>query len=188
MNLNNSAKNILISAAVLNVAAFSVFAFLLFSVWRAEGKTEALILEISKAKKTERAAQSAKELLANTEEKRLLLNSYFIKDGEVVEFIEDAERMGKDLGLLMKTENISESAPNPAISEKIGSINFKIEAEGSWGRIYQSLSLLELMPVKSEIKSFILERIDKPESSSDKKKGLSLWRGSFDMDIAKINK
>lgn len=119
---------------------------------------------------------SARASLKNEETNVEKLNTYFIKEREIITFTKKIEALGSQSGTVLTLE-----ALEPGFSEKtVPYLNFRIKASGEFSNIARLLMLLENFPGKFEWKTVRLVRNDsaapQPVVSGGKEASLTpLW-------------
>lgn len=121
--------------------------------------------QTSDKEKTKELARMLKE----TEKDRNKLSEYFITKTNAVTFIEQVEKIGKDIGVNLSTNAIADGAKDS------GAIEFSFSATGSFRNIYQLIALIESMPYKATIKKADIQKMSDQNESSGK------WKGNFIM-------
>lgn len=182
MNSLKKTKNIAIWLLVLNLVF--VGTYWIFSRKIAENNNQLLSLaeELNIQLNREKQLKSLKSIVAETEEDRKRLNSFFVSKEGIVSFISQIESIADLSGGSIEIDSVGvgpfeeEGAPK---SEILEILSMNITSLGSWSDNFYFLNLLETMPFKVSIKRFSLEKeISKTESNDN-------WEGFFEIEIFK---
>lgn len=153
-----------------------------------KGKNEAISIianEIDIAIQKEIKLKSIKNLIADTENDRKQLETYFVTDDKIVDFIEEVENIGKYAGADVEIMSVSIGDDKSQTEEQntateLLHLGFKVN--GKWSDVFQFFALLEKLPFKIDIAKANLEAIYKDAnngiSSSD-------WKGFFNITAVK---
>lgn len=137
---------------------------------KALSSTAELDFEVKKEEKL----RSTEAIIRDTEEERVELDSRFVKDEEVVDFIKLIENIGEKTGVVVDIKTVSVIDTDFGFSEALG---LQVEYIGNWSETMHFLSLIEELPFSIEIISF----------SSDKKEGDELlWQSSLGIEVLKL--
>ncbi|OGF51524.1 hypothetical protein A2739_02855 [Candidatus Giovannonibacteria bacterium RIFCSPHIGHO2_01_FULL_43_100] len=103
--------------------------------------------------------------IADTENEKLLLEKAFINRDELVMFIEDLERVGRDVGVDVRVESA-----NLAASPKDIGPSLHLEARGNFSSVFKYSMLLENLPYEIAFEKIDIDKtgdVDAP------------WRGDY---------
>lgn len=168
-------KNIfIIILATLNILAI-VFAVLainfLFGI-----KYETLEAKI-KLKKAEANIKNIKNLEESLEvltEENKKTSSVFLKENNVVSFIETVENLGRSSNVKLDISSINF---NPTQGEEIKSFRLNINTEGSFQNIFYFISLLEKVSYSILFNKVSLQKIDNENNDE------ILWKSGIDFSV-----
>ena len=105
--------------------------------------------------------------LSDTGPQREVIASGFVSESELIDFIEDLEGSGRDVGAEVKVESATFSSSGQ------GSVpSFRLQASGSFDSIFKLMLVLENLPYEIDFEDLSLTK-----SSTEGK--VSLWNGVF---------
>ena len=180
-------QKILITIIILNIVAFFSY-FLLFSSIKEKNQQTSLSLNNTELelKKNDRY-ESVRDILSETESERKIIDSYFVNKEKIVDFIESIEGLGKQSGVAVHINSVGEDE-GALNTLTLPLLHLSIEAEGDFRSVFTFLSLLENLPFKTVLPRVALER-QNPEQTisgiSSSKKKVPVWKGSFELSVAK---
>lgn len=150
----NKTVALLLTAIIFTLVAGGAYAFL-FIVMKNKTKATAELLEKTEVLSgKESRMMSAITTLKNESANIEKLSSHFIKGGEIGEFAEKLEDLGRQSGTTLTLESI-----DPGVTEKtVEFLSFRIKATGKFADIQRLLVLLENFPGKLEWKTVRLVR------------------------------
>lgn len=102
---------------------------------------ESTAIEIENEKKSQQNILGLKRSIELTQEKSVLLDSHFVAESTVVDFIKSIESLAKDRGVEVK---ISSLQPGDQIGKQ--GLFVTLNVDGSFGAVNNFLILLENMP------------------------------------------
>ncbi len=165
-------------AALLNVAALSVYAFLWFGIRGAQVRVSALGNEIESAARAEQELQATKTVISDTQLLREKIDGYFVPAGGAVAFFESLEAQGAETGVSVSLESVSVEPFSD--SSLVETVRVVLRAEGSFAATLRFLSLLETAPRAGQIEQFSFA-VTAPEG----KRG-ALWRADVTLRVLKL--
>lgn len=182
MNKFKATKQILAFIIILTTASI-VFYILFFNTIKNKNKEISLILNVTDtAIQREIKLKSVDEIIKDTEYERKKLDTYFVADDSIVDFIEDIEELGRYVGIDIEIASVNidnDLKTEDAISEIL---NLNIETKGKWEDIFYFLSLIEKMPFKIDIEKADLYIV----YEDDKKNVSTIWKGFFNINVIKL--
>lgn len=102
--------------------------------------------------------KSAKNLLEETREKREAAESIFVGPEELILFIEDLEKIGRESGVSLDVESASPASGNSAPS-------FRLGLRGDFQNLFLYLLLLENLPYEINLDEASLEKTSSGENN-----------------------
>lgn len=102
---------------------------------------------------------------------RDIISTYIVKEENLVGFIEQVEKVGKDSGTLLELSSISSGD---------GKIKAKVTAEGNWKNVMKSLKLIENLPLSLMVSNV---RLDTNAEGDPKEVKEMPWRLSLDIEV-----
>ena len=185
MDKFKTTKQFLIFSIILATA--SVVSYIIFFNL-VKGKNEDVSLitnEIDIAIQKEIKLKSVKDLIKDTENDRKKLDTYFVADDKIVNFIEDVEKIGSDIGVDVEVVSVSISDSKsqvPAHSKISEQLNLDFKVEGMWSDVFQFLAIMEKLPFKIDISKTSLEVV---YSDTARKISSGKWKGFFSITVIK---
>lgn len=143
-------------------ALYWYFGVSLSDIGEVQGEIETLGLKLKNVKVLENL------LNENAGEREIIQNS-FLGQRDLVRFIEDLERVGRDSGIDLKVE----SASLVSRPEELGP-SFRLRAQGSFSALFQYLLLLENLPYEISF-----EEANLSFSGTGSRKGEAPWSGFY---------
>jgi hypothetical protein len=182
MSINKSKKYIWLFIA-LTLSGVGVFMlYVAYSEIRSMNEEISLLKsDIDNETRRINEERDLKIALADTSKDREMLNGYFVREDQIVPFVESIESVGTKFGVKVKIVSISDGGDVKNTEE---SLDLKINFNGSWSSVMNFLEYLENLPYKSHIDNVVFSIF---ESSSDQKTegkgGVSLWNVSLGIKV-----
>jgi len=119
--------------------------------------------------------QTVRREVRDTQEQRAELNSYFITEEGIVDFIEDIEKLGEHAGASVSVQAVSVGDP----LDKDGllvPLSISLKSEGTLREVFYTLALLEAFP-----KALNVKNVRFAQHPTD-----LTWQGVFDIVAVEI--
>ncbi|MBT3282845.1 hypothetical protein HON59_01515 [bacterium] len=176
-------KQVLTFTAILAIVSVTFYVLFFNNIKEKNNTISAIVNDVDIAVQKETKLKSVKNIIKDTADGREKIDTYFIKDDEIINFIGEVEKIGRDIGV--EVEIISVSIGDSKLQQDNVSelLNLDLEAEGSWSRVFRFLTLVEKMPFKVNISTINLEAIYEGES---KKYSSGIWKGFFSINAIKL--
>lgn len=157
-----------VAALVLSVLAYVAMYKAVHSAY-----DEALLAEakVEAGQKTSTEGQKVITLYEETKQARQKIENSFVPDDKPVAFIEALEALSNKTDSAVSLSAVSADDTTNLKPGSLAKINAKVDFGGSWRDVMKVLSLAEVMPFRTEIKSVRLE-----SSTAD---SVRYWRLSF---------
>jgi Tfp pilus assembly protein PilO len=176
-------KQILVFTVFLAFASV-VFYILFFNNIKEKNNTiSAIANDIDIAIQKETKLKSVKDIIKDTKQGREKIDTYFIKDDEIINFIEEIEKIGRDIGVDVEIISVSISDSKLQQDNISELLNLSLEAQGQWGRVFHFLAFIENLPFKINILTMNLTAIYK---GGGKKESSGIWKGFFSINAIKL--
>lgn len=176
-------KQILALTMILAIASV-VFYVLFFNNVKGKNETISTIInDIDIAIQKETRLKSAKDIIKDTETGRGKLDTYFIDNEEIIDFIEEIEKIGRDIGVEIEIISVSISDSKIQRDNISEVLNLDLKAEGKWSSVFHFLALIEKMPFKINISKINLQVV---YNDGDKKNSSGIWKGFFSISAIKL--
>lgn len=94
------------------------------------------------------------------------LESFFVNDSSVVDFLQNVEGLGNESGLVIHTDSVSSSDSPDLLPLNKELLSVSLSARGSWADTQKFLGLIENLPYKISISSFSSVSSNGPVSDS----------------------
>lgn len=178
--MNVRIKTISIGVVTITLISFVVLIFLRIQIDKNMSEVNRLTVENQNEMNRNLQAEKLISFINKTEDSRNSLTNFIVQDANVVQVIEEIEK----IGTRTKTEIIissltAEDSTNLA-PRSINKIKARVDIKGEWSNAVAALTLLESLPYKSSISNISL-RTDK-DSDAGKKQ----WSFSLQIEILKI--
>lgn len=177
--------NVRIKTIAITVVTITLIGFLVLILLRIQidkNISEANKLTSENQSELDRNIQAEKlvSFLNRTEASRNSLNNFIVPDANVVQVIEEIEKIGgrtkTEITISSLTAEDSTTLPPRAINK----IKARVDIKGEWSNAAAALVLLESLPYKSSISNISLRK----ENGGDVKK--PRWSFSLQIEILKI--
>ena len=183
MEHSSKTKQILMGTIVLVIAVFVLYIMLFLNLKEKNNNISVLTNEVDTVLQKEIKLRSVKYLIKDTEDERADLDSHFVIDDEVINFIEIIENLGMDSGAKIEVTNVSVSSTNKEAADQINIsellyLDFKIE--GRFAQMFHFLSILEKLPFKIDILRVNFGRIPNEDGK------IKSWNGFFSITAVKL--
>jgi len=177
MKTNFPTKKILIIFLILNTIVLSAY-FYLFSVIKSKNEAVSILENVLGGQVSrEGELKLIGSSLGKTEEERVLIDSFFVKEGKsgVADFVEVVEEIANlsHVSLVIKSILIKKQE-NLSVVENI---NLGLGVKGSWSESVYFLKLLELIPYKVSFESVYFE----------KNKENLMWNVNLNIKVLKLS-
>ncbi len=184
-----STKKILILVSVLVLIFLSGYAFLFFGIkWKNE-KSFVLSQEIDEYVIRESTLKSNDKTAQDLASQINLLGPYFVKEADVVSFIEIIEDAGKKNDAVVTIGTIGVVVGGDE-SVKQQTLSLRFDAKGSWSNLRNLISYLENLPYKITFEKVSLNAefspvpfFKDPEIEGVEKSDLQTWGGVFEINV-----
>lgn len=167
--INKTSRNHLLVAALLALAAATVYGVFFAQVKEKNEHISALTNAIAQSAEQEQRLLSVKALVFETAPLREKLAGYRIAKDDAVSFITGLETLGRETNVSVTIASV-EVAPRTA--EGVENLRLVVRFEGSWSDVVRYLGLLELLPLEGRVEQALIAR-----KSAGDEKNPSLWRG-----------
>lgn len=164
---NKKIKRLLFLFFLIDAILFGVYGYLYYVVDSKNKETAALYIVSHQAASEKEKIQGLIRTLKDTEKDRNKLSGYFVTKINAVTFIEQIEKIGKDAGIDLSVNSVSDGAKDS------GTIQLSFSAAGNFPDMYRLIALIESMPYKATLK-----KVD-VQAASDSKEGGKNWKGNF---------
>lgn len=143
-------------SSVLLVVSGGVYAFFFMAMKDKTAKASEVALQASDLENKQGNLSQNLTLLKKSASDIEKINSYFIKESQIVAFTERIESLGKTTGVTITLESLE---PTPG-KNNTRVLNFRIKASGYFANVMSTLRLLEVYPGKFEFNGVRVYRAD----------------------------
>jgi len=143
-----------------------------------------IIEATAKDKELEKIRFDVKASLGNYEK----IQDMFISKEFVVDFIQGLESLGKEIGVLVNTESVTNAELNPSLPDK-EEMKIFLTVKGSQQNVVIFLKLLELLPYKIKIDNALLQKVDNvslDKNGKQLKLPTNTWQLSTNVSVIKL--
>lgn len=174
---------LLIFVAVLNVAVWGAFSYLLSDIHARAERITVLNATVGNGAARKESLRTAKDRVVTTTAERGKLDTLAVPKDGVVPFLNLLQTLGAQNGTALKVLSVSiEPAASPDIFE---TVKVNLEATGLWSDVYRLAALFESMPLALRV-----DRVDfgKRAVSDAKARDLSgsLWTVTMELAVSKF--
>ena len=163
-------------------AAFVAGYYILDNQIKGKNREAAVILsEIDSALLVDRQLRGVQNLIRDTEGDREKLNSYFVSNEGIVDFLEVIEGLEQYTGAEVSIKTVGVN--DPGEFENIEQLELNLTAEGSWEAVYHFFVLIESLPYRIDLNRVQFNSVGKSVSEEGT---VDKWRGIFVLSAAKI--
>lgn len=183
MKHSSKTKQIFLATIILVIVVSVAYIILLLKLKEKNNNVFALTNEVDVVLQKEIKLRSVKSLIKDTAKEREELDSRFVADDNIVNFIEIIEDLGADSGAEVEIISVSVSDINKEITNKsdIGEfLNLDFKIEGRFAQVFHFLSMLEKLPFNIDILRANLEKISNETKNADS------WNGFFSIAVVKL--
>lgn len=179
--MSSSAKMVGVMT-VITVAVFTTVIMFYFHIESINAGVVQIEREAKVAQAEQEEAQSTQELLENNKEDIELLDSYILPEDGVPSFLSRIESIGSTTGSKVVTQSVSVVSQTNTDEDSSGleteTVLVAVSAEGSWGSVFHTLSLIENLPLKVEVTSVSFSRNNVTEGSA-------AWNATIQTEVLK---
>ena len=169
-------KNLfLISLVGLNLLVMLSYAFLYVTVSRSSAAVSQARAAFFIAEKKEEELTNIKRNLAEKEEERSKVESYFVRKSGLTTFIERLEGLAKEAAVELTLNSVD--LGEGSAGGQFGELTLSYQATGGFANLYNFLGATENLPLKLKVIKTDLNH------AGDPKKLESLWKGSFTLKV-----
>lgn len=172
MKETTTIRNSLLFIVLLNIIAVSVCGYLFYSIKTKVELTAELSHKLAEDTNQGKVISDAEQELKSLEKKVSELDSYILKEKDLLVFLTEIESTAKAVGVSIKKEIKDISVPNQKTDVKGPLLQFNISVEGSWSEVWAMLALIENIPYQIDMQNFSVR------VSPDEKSG-NVWKGEI---------
>lgn len=176
-------KQILAFTIILAIASIVFYVLFFNNIKEKNNMISTIINDVDTAVQKEVKLKSVKDIIKDTTDGREKIDTYFINDDEIIGFIGEVEKIGRDIGVDVEIISVSISDSKLQQDNISELLDLDLKAEGQWSRIFHFLALIEKMPFKINISTINLEAI---YESDNKKDSSGIWKGFFSINAIKL--
>jgi hypothetical protein len=162
----NQIQKIIVIFSLINVLFVCLYGLLFFFIRQKNLQTTEIYSSLYEKESEKGALDSTEKSLADTEQQRKILDSYFINSTQAVSFIEKIEKLRE----YSHTEMVLNAVTPPKKQNEGLLLDFS--ASGNFEDIYRLFALIEKMPYRMTVRNAILAK-------SGNEKNPERWTGSF---------
>ncbi|MAG12721.1 hypothetical protein CL630_02800 [bacterium] len=166
----------IVMLVVVNIFMIAVYAFLFGFILQKKDSIVASVSKLDTEQLREQQLKILKDGFRTTELKREALDAYFIDSQEIVSFIEEIEQAGRHTNVFLEFNFV-----NIRDTESGGTLVMEFETIGSFHEIFYFLQLVENLPARTSLSTFVLSR-DIPKGTVVRKKS-DVWRAVFTVNV-----
>ncbi len=145
--LKKTKIGILIAITIVLIV-YGAFGYLLYRLHSLNIAGTALAKEVTTLSQKEKDTEKLKDTISTTEEKRLLLDSYFVSHDTVATFLDALEQLGTVAGVDFTIASVNEK-----IQDKNPILSIQVNAKGTFQQVYNLVSLLEVAPYEFQFET-----------------------------------
>lgn len=180
-------RNLLITVIILNAVVWGATGFLSFYIKGRQDNINTLLASAEKDLLKDETLRSIKQSLGENEENLAKIDSYFITDEGVVDFIESIEGLGKESGVELSIGSVTTEPNSSNKNDFKETLRMRIETRGGWTESYNFLRLVESMPRYLEVETLTLNNgTDAGDNFFEGAGSTRDWRGRFELTFLKL--
>ena len=177
---------------LLLLSAIGGYVYLYSRITKKTESVESVAIEIENEKRSQQNISGLKRSIVLTEQKNKILESHFVTEGKVVNFIESIEMLGKESGVVVDIQSLQ-----PGEQTGKEGLYVTLSLSGEFNSVNKFILLLENMPYQIVLGNVILSTDKKPvpsSSSTDPSKavptpvGNPKWKASVDFVLTSYKK
>ena len=157
--------------SVITLVALVAYIFFVMRIQNSIAKVAELATEVAHQSERDVRLGSVESVIRETVTERGELHKHFLVEDDIVDFITGIEELGVRAGITTNVISVSESFPEEVGSG--GTLDLRLELDGTWSGIAQTLVLLETQEIATIVKEMSL----KADSSA-----ASLWAASVTLE------
>ncbi len=166
----------------------------LCGMWYMVARVDARYREELHTHATQRAVEervkSVNKFLAETAQDRDALTQYMLTEDSVAVFLSRIEGLAKSLGMKAETKSLAvkpiidisipkdKKSPAGKESETFEYLTLEVRTAGSFPAVMKMLSLLELLPYQTQVRSVAIEHVGEIETTD-------MWQGTYQLYVTK---
>jgi Tfp pilus assembly protein PilO len=187
MNATKGIKKILTTGLVLNIVVWGLYSVVFWQIRAQTQNVSVLSSEAENETKKDETLRIIKTSLSESGNDILLLDSYFVSQEEVDDFIGSMETLGKDMGVNLSVGSVAVE-PDKGKDDFKEFLRLKVGINGPWANVIDFLSALENLPYKVRLDQVSVSLgSDAGQSSSAGTKGSpSRWQAEFEFVALKL--
>lgn len=172
----NTVLILLVCAGVtLFVAATGAYAWLFLEVRHTLEDVTVTVEEARLVATRDAHTQTVRRVVRDTESERAEIDSYFLKEEEIVTFLEDIEALGVHVGAPVTVQSVAvEEAVDK--DERIIPLRLVLQSEGTLQELFYMLQLLETFPAALRV-----EKIQVTQDAEER-----TWNGTFHIIVLRL--
>ncbi|MBL7045136.1 MAG: hypothetical protein ISR98_00855 [Parcubacteria group bacterium] len=180
MDKLKTTKQIFMFMTILTIAVIISYSFFFYNIKEKNKMISLMTNETDAAIQREVKLRSVKDLIKDTQENRLKLDTYFVVDDKIVNFIEEIEELSRDVGV--DTEVVSVNVDEGKANNISELLKLDLNIEGKWEDVFQFITLIEKMSFKISVSQASLQVIYDNES----KISSGIWKGFLSINVVKL--
>ena len=168
-------------SGLLSAVLIAVYYILTNQIKEKNREAATILNEIDSVLLVDQQLRDAQNFIRDTEDDRAKLNSYFVSNEGIVDFLEVIEGLEQYAEVEVSIKTIGEN--DTGEFESVEQLELNLTAEGSWGAVYHFFALLESLPHSIDMSRVQFNSIGENvngEDTTDK------WRGIFILSADKI--
>ena len=189
-------KRFVAGMAAIVIVVLAVYVVVFLEIRSTNRSISIFANEIDLVLQKENRLRSIQNILKKSTTQRAQINTYFVKEDAVVDFIETIE----NIGILTNTETdiTSVSIDDVGRDSDIGELlRITFSTTGTWEGVFHMLALTEALPFKvvlqqvrfenissSKVETTKLDKSDKNKEEIEK----PIWEATFDLTVLKLKK
>jgi len=131
-------QKVMIATGFITLLVIGAYGFFFYKIKTEVESVSAVTAELEKEKEKLSTLDSTKRMFSETSGPRAKLDSFFVDQAGVVDFIQKLEELGKYSGAEVTLKNLNE--------KKAEGLTFSVAVDGTFSEVMHTISLLENMP------------------------------------------
>lgn len=186
MNQFKKTKKTFIFITILVVVIAVVYTMFFTSIKTKNENISLVINDIDISIERETKLKSVKSLIEDIKDDREKLDTYFVDDDEVIDFIENIETLAENMGVGVEvlSVDISDDENNTPEQNRISELLLlSLRVEGLWSDLFHFISIVEGLPFKIDVSKV---NIDAVYQDGEKIVSSGNWKGLLNLSVLKL--
>lgn len=179
MNPFKKTKRNIVFMTIIVITAIVAYVVFFIGIKNKNENISLIVNKIDSFIEKETKLKSVKKIIEDTESTRRELDTYFVTDNGIVDFIENIEALAEEVEINAEVLSVDIN-DNNKISE---TLLLSLEVEGLWSSLFYFISLIEELPFKIDVSKVDIEAV---YTNTNKSKTSGSWKGTLNFSVLKL--